>query len=214
MRWYTIETADSKKVRLPSVTTILDVTMTAQRRSNLVRAQVKKPVAYHQKMTTARKRGNAIDHYIKAKLADKTLALPADYAKYRHRIDPWVRSLKESGSLFWTDQIVHDTDHGYAGTLDIVCSMPGLGIAVVDIKTTAYKVHPEAMESAMLQTAAYRAAWNLGKCTLRADAIAAVFISPYGLSVHAKSGNDVENYTEQFYRRCKQFASAYSQSFA
>ena len=46
------------------------------------------------------------------------------------------------------------------------------------------------------------------------EEIAAVFISPYGLSVHGKAGNDLDDYVQQFYQRCKQFASAYTQSLA
>jgi hypothetical protein len=209
-RWYSVTDHTDQPVNLPSVTTILSVTMPPQARAKLTTAQAKNPLKYQQKTQAAQQRGSAIDAYIKARLTKQPARLSPQYTKFKQQIDPWLTSLINSASPIWTDQLVYDLDHGYAGTLDLIYDMPGFGMTVVDIKTTAYKIHDEALESALLQTAAYCAAWNLNKCALKATAIAVVFITPYGLTAEVRNGEHLEKYIQQFYQRCRKFASAYT----
>ena len=48
MRWYTVN-HDGQSIKLPSVTTVLAVTMPAQNRATLTLAQAKNPLAFAQK---------------------------------------------------------------------------------------------------------------------------------------------------------------------
>ncbi|MEA5465277.1 PD-(D/E)XK nuclease family protein [Leptothoe sp. PORK10 BA2] len=213
-RWYPVTDHDGKTVNLPSVTTILSVTMEQQTRSKLTQARAKNPFKYQQTTAAAQHRGQAIDSYVKARLTRQTARLDPQYHQFKRHIDPWLTSLLRSNEPIWTDQFVYNLAHRYAGTLDLIYEIPGFGMTVVDVKTTGYKIHPEALESALLQTAAYRAAWNQGRCALRVDAIAAVFITPYGLTAEVRNGEHLEKHTEAFYQRCRCFGSAYSQSLA
>ncbi|MEM9904112.1 MAG: hypothetical protein AAF921_03700 [Cyanobacteria bacterium P01_D01_bin.44] len=187
--------------------------MRGDRRGRLMMNQVKNPTVYPKKIA-ARKRGNSIDAYVKTRLKRKSALLSPIYKRYKSCIDPWINQVINRPAFAVCDQVVFNHEQGYAGTLDVVCDLPDWGMTVVNIKTCAFKIFPEAIESALLQTAAYRAAWNSCHCALRTNAIAAVFISPYGLTVEARIGNDVERYTQQFYQRCRQFAAAHNASSA
>ena len=209
-RWYTVTGHDSQPIQLPSVTTILNVTMPSQTRAKLTQAQAKNPLKYHQKIQAAQQRGNSLDAYVKARLLKQPASLSPQYTKHKQQVDPWIHSLLNSSSFIRADEFVYDLDHSYAGTLDVVCDVSGFGYTVTDIKTTAYKIHKEALDAALLQTAAYYAAWNQGKCALKATAIAALFITPYGITAEVRNGEQLEQYIQTFYQRCRQFAAAYT----
>jgi hypothetical protein len=207
MRYYTIQGPD-RVYRLPSVTTILEATMPQQRRAVMSLAQARDPMKYHKATDGGRSRGTNIDAYAKAKFLGKAPHRHADYHAYYRHFDRWFDASFDGG-LCWTDEIVYDPGAGYAGTLDVLVPLR-TGMTLLDIKTCAHKVWDGAVESAMLQTAAYASAWAMNHVALRAEAIAALFISPYGTVFHSASGDEMNNLIAAFHQRCKQFPAALS----
>ena len=211
MRYYTIPTATGDR-RLPSVTTILNATMPTAKRTNLVKAEAKNPLKYYLKVEASRSRGNAVDSYAKCRFLDIPPIRNLDYARQYRHFDKWLAA-EFSGGECWPDHLVFDLDKGYAGTLDIVAPLRD-GLTLIDIKTMAHKAFPEAIDAAMLQCAAYYGAWSRRSTTPKIDAIAALFVSPYGLEVHSARGEAIALLLDLFYRRCKQFPAAVSAMYS
>jgi hypothetical protein len=78
------------------------------------------------------------------------------------------------GGPTWRDHFVYSLGLGYAGTLDWVGPLRGDGpIVLYELKTSAYRAWPSAVDEAELQAAAYYLAWGehesqplAGICTL------------------------------------------------
>lgn len=214
MRWYTVsDPPDTEPVRLPSVTTILDVTMPQQRRDTLVRAEMAAPVNYQLKREAAIARGNAVDTWFKHCLLEgRVYGLPHPVELQCRRLLPLVRGIVNTGGPVWADQVVHHTDLGYAGTLDVVATLPGGLRACIELKTSAYTIWPEAVAEAQLQDAAYYLAWMHMHPDRPIDAIATFHVTPYMFHQHITSEPvALARAVQTWLMRLKQFASRYSQ---
>lgn len=205
MRYYKVET-ENGTVRLPSVTTILDVTMPLQDRFQLEQAKIKNPARSLQIMTEARQRGDYIHRYVSARLQNQPMGHGL-YGQYLRHIDPLVKAIADCNPRLWLDTPVHDLDYGYAGTFDLLAHLPEPAdrLCLCDLKSTAFKAWPAAIHAAQLQAAAYAAAWNQQHHILRAEAIATIHVSPYSLHIETSDGEDLEALIEEFYERIKLF---------
>lgn len=207
MRYYTVET-EAGTVRLPSVTTVLDMTMPLEQRYSLEQSKIANPARSLQKMTEARQRGDYVHRYVSARLQGSQMGHGL-YAKWLKRLDPWIKELNRHnhGSL-WADHFVYDLEKGYAGTFDLLLELPGYeGKTLVDLKTTAYKAWPAAIHSAQLQCAAYAAALAKEQWIFRAERIASLHVSPYALHLEVTEGDDLLALIDEFYVRLSQFGA-------
>ena len=214
MRWYSVtDPTAPDPVRLPSVTTILDVTMPQSRRDTLVRSEMANPTAYALKREAAIARGIACDRWFKQCLTtDRLLGAPASITPQCKRLIPLVRSILREARPVWADQQVHSIPMGYAGTLDVVATLPLLGNTLLELKTTAYTIWPEAVAEAQLQAIAYALAWDGMHPESPIDAIATVHVSPY--MIHTETTNTpakLAKLTAAWHLRRKHFASRFSQ---
>lgn len=209
MRWYTVNEG-GQDFTLPSVTTILDATMPLAKRAALARAEARDPRKYHARVNEARQVGNAIDGYIKSKVLSKPAPMPLanNLPAYYRRADEFLRMIQ--GGPRYADELVWDCDRRYAGTLDLLVQMPW-GLTVVDIKTTRYKVHEGALEAALLQSAAYFAAFRKVS-RLQPTSVAVVFLMPYRMEYFTRSGMELVRIIDEFYQRCRRFGLALTES--
>lgn len=207
MRYYTIET-EKGTVQLPSVTTILDVTMPMEDRWKLEQARLKNPARSLLKQNEARERGNYIHRYVSRRLSGGGMG-HGQYSRWLRRLDPWIKSVNEHNSgRCWVDHLVYDVEIGYAGTLDVLLQLPGYdGYTVLDIKTTAYRAWPGAIHAAKLQTAAYAAALIRHQWIYRPQQIASLHVSPYEMTLHVTEGEDLQDLIGEFYERLQLFGS-------
>lgn len=207
MRYYTVHT-EAGTVRLPSVTTILDVTMPLEQRYKLEQAKVINPARSLQTMNAARARGEYIHRYVSTRLQNGHMGHGL-YGKWLKRLDPWIKAVNaHNNGVIWADQVVTDCDRGYAGTFDLLLDLPGYeGKTLVDLKTTGYKAWPAAIHSAQLQAAAYAAALNKHQWIFQARRIATLHISPYSLVLEVAEGDDLSALIDEFYVRLSQFGS-------
>lgn len=210
MRWYSID-SDDGPIKLPSVSTVLDVTKPPADRAILTMAQAKDPLGFQKRTQAARNRGDYVDLYVKNRLLKKPLVVDARYSKFCAQANKFIDQV--SGERILSDQFVYDLDRQYAGTFDLLVELPW-GLTLVDIKTCAHEPFDLAVESALLQGAAYSAAWSKANMGLRPVAIAAVFVSPYNLTMHVKQGAEFMKYIEAFYTRLSSFGSCLNQANA
>ncbi|MEO0487965.1 MAG: PD-(D/E)XK nuclease family protein [Cyanobacteria bacterium J06659_2] len=202
MRFYEIEGR-----RLPSVTTILQATMPLENQGVLHKSIAKNPQKAIAKRDEARQRGEFIHKWAVAVVGRKQRPVDQRHQAYLKHLEPWLTTNIQPG-FFTAETEVHDLERGYAGTFDLIASEPRRDrLTVFDFKTTAYKAYPPAIDSALLQTAAYAAAWNKRHHALAADAIAAVFISPYKIEVFRREGHELDTLITQFYQRCREFGA-------
>lgn len=214
MRWYTVsDPPGTEPIRLPSVTTILDVTMPQARRDTLVRAEMASPVSYTLRREQALARGNAVDGWLKGTLkAGHPLPRPFVVDRQCQRLLPLVRGILQNRSPIWTDEQVHSVTLGYAGTLDLVATLPRGLRAVIEIKSAAYTIWPEAIAEAQLQAIAYFLAWARMYPDRPLDAIATYHVTPY--TIHAQITHKPEiltRLTSSWLLRLKHFASRFNQ---
>ena len=183
VRWYTVlDPFDTEPVRLPSVTSILDLTMAQSRRDTLVRAEMANPVDYTLRREQALASGIAVDSWAKRSLLlGKLQPVPHPVARQCRRLIPLVRGILKMGEEFWCDEKVYDIEAGYAGTLDIVATLPAGFRACIELKSSAYTIWPEAVAEAQLQTVAYGLAWNQLHPDTPINAIASFHVTPYML---------------------------------
>lgn len=141
---------------LPSVTTILDATMSGESRAKLGMHYANNPKAFIQNVESQR-RGDQIDAWAKAFL------LGQDLPAVDHQFNPWKRQLQPllefvtgSTRAIFCDRVVYDRGRGYAGTLDFVAAIEGQ-LTVFDIKTKT-RIWQPAIEDALLQVTAYKEA--------------------------------------------------------
>lgn len=186
MRWYTItDLPDTEPLRLPSVTSILDVTMAQFRRDTLVRAEMSNPRAYVLNREAAIARGVAVDRWFKDSLVNgQLLPVPYSVTKLCSRLAPIARGIIATGFPVFTDELVYSIAGGYAGTLDVVATLPQGFRALIEIKTSAYTIWPEAVAEAQLQGAAYFEAWGALYPDRPLDAIATFHVTPYLMHSH------------------------------
>ena len=124
MRWYTFWDDQGQFHRLPSVTTILNLTQPPQALAN-------HPLTSTRKRQTSRQRGDLLDQWFKACCHQgKLLPLPAEIAPLGRQLKPYLAQLLALPQPFYTNQPVFNPDHGYAGTLDLVASHPLLGLSL------------------------------------------------------------------------------------
>ncbi|MBE9157888.1 hypothetical protein IQ265_13790 [Nodosilinea sp. LEGE 06152] len=214
VRWYTVKTApDTEPVKLPSVTSILDVTMPQNRRDTLVRAELAAPVDYQLRREAAIARGTAVDTWFKRCVVDgRAYGAPHPVERQCRRLLPLVRSIIRTGGPVWVDQVVHHADLGYAGTLDVVATLPIVGLACIELKTSAYTIWPEAVAEAQLQAIAYYLAWNRMHPDETLKAIATFHATPYMLHqqvIHDPTALGRAN--QLWLLRQRQFASRFNQ---
>lgn len=212
MRWYPI-TEGEVTVRLPSTTTVLDVTMAQSRRDTLVRAEMANPLSYTLRREAALARGTAVDHWFKTSLdAGRVLPRPHAVDAQCRRLLPLLRGILRMKAPFWTDEVVHSTALGYAGTLDVVATLPGGLRAVIELKTSAYTIWPEAIAEAQLQATAYFLAWGRMYPDRPVDAIATYHVTPYMLHTQVTHKPEaIQKLTAAWLRRLKHFASRFNQ---
>lgn len=186
MRWYTItEAPDTEALRLPSVTSILDVTMSQSRRDTLVRAEMANPRAYVLNREAAIARGVAVDRWFKDSLVKRQLLpVPHPVSKLCARLAPIARGIIAQEKSVFADEMVYSIAGGYAGTLDLVATLPQGYQALIEIKSSAYTIWPEAVAEAQLQGAAYFEAWGGLYPDRPLDAIATFHVTPYMLHSH------------------------------
>lgn len=202
MRFYEID-----GLRLPSVTTILQATMPLENQGVLHQSIAKNPQKAIAKRDEARIRGEFIHKWVAAVVGRKQRPVDQRHQAYLKYLEPWLMEHIEPG-FFSSETQVHDLERGYAGTLDLIAPEPNRDrFTVFDFKTTAYKAYGPAVDSALLQTAAYAAAWNKRHHALGANAIATVFISPYKIEVFRRQGHELDALITQFYQRCREFGA-------
>lgn len=210
MRWYSIKDGDTV-VRLPSVTTVLDVTMPQQRRDTLVRAEMASPTAYSRRRADALSRGLLVDGWVKRCMElGRAIRPPHPVERQCRRLLPLVRSILTAGGDRFVDQQVHSI-LGYAGTLDLLATLPTGQRAVVELKTSAYTIWPEAIAEAQLQAAAYAMAWNEQHPEAPAQAIATYHATPYMVHGQLTFGPALNLVSHQWLQRLRQFSARYSQ---
>jgi hypothetical protein len=195
-------------VNLPSVTTILEATRPLEQQYRLQSAIASNPARALQNRDAARERGNYIHKYVSLRLQGAKIGHGL-YSKWLRRLDPWIMAINaHNGGMIWCDRLVWDLDNRYAGTFDLISSLPGYeGNTLVDLKTCAFKAWPEAIHEAQLQAAAYAAAWNRQQCALKVDRVASVHVSPYALQVEISEGDDFRVLVDEFLQRRKLFGS-------
>lgn len=213
VRWYTVtDPPGTEPIRLPSVTSILDVTMPQARRDTLVRAELAAPANYHMKREAAIARGTAVDDWVKRCLREKKVyGVPHPVERQCRRLLPLVRGIIKIGGQVWTDEVVHSVPLGYAGTLDVVATLPSGLVALIELKTSAYTIWPEAVAEAQLQAAGYFLAWGRMYPDRGLTAIATYHVTPYMIHEQVVSdpsalGRAVFAWTQ----RLKQFASRFN----
>jgi hypothetical protein len=81
--------------------------------------------------------------------------LPAEAVPYLEGFDRFAAEHRPGFLL--AERTVYSRRYGYAGTFDAICTLPGLGVVLLDVKT-GRRVYPEAC----LQLAAYAAADFMG----------------------------------------------------
>lgn len=213
MRWYTVtDPPGTEPIRLPSVTTILDVTMPQHRRDTLVRAEMANPVSYAMRREQALARGVAVDGWAKkCVIARRILGRPHPVEKQCLRLLPLIKALIDRPDFLWTDEKVYSAAYGCAGTLDIVGVLEDEAKALVELKTSAYTIWPEAIEEAQLQAAAYAQLWNKMHPLTAVNAIASYHVTPYMLHVEVRRGAAMAKTIAGWEGRRRLFASRFSQ---
>ena len=213
MRWYSIaDPPGTDPVRLPSVTTILDVTMPQQRRDTLIRAEMANPTSFQMKREAAMARGIAVDQWLKHCLTTGRLfGVPPAVAKQCSKLLPLVRGILAQDAPVWADHVVHDASSGYAGTLDIVATLATGEAFVIEVKTSAYTIWPEAVAEAQLQAIAYRAAWLKMYPARPIAGIATWHVTPYLFhEVRTVAPAALNRLEAAWWLRLRQFASRYT----
>ena len=209
MRHYQILDEQGELRSLPSVTTILEATMTPERRSQLELARVRNPANFQRSMAEARARGNYVHRYISAFFMGGCMGM-GQYAVYLRKLQPLLTQIREASVPHGTlvDQLVYSQRHRYAGTFDLLCRWPKVGMTLVDFKTTGHAIWPAAVEDAKLQVAAYREALESMPYTCSVDAIAVVFLQPHKVTPMILQGEDMEGYCRAWLRRRAQYPAA------
>ena len=189
--------------RLPSVTTILDNTMSAVARFHLDRHYAKGGEASLQNHA-AQLRGNMVDTWAKAYLkGDRLPEMDWHIQEYCNRVEPVLSDLRMNSGCE-SDVVVANVEKRYAGTIDVLITRPEL-VTVWEFKTKSDRkwINPNALESALLQAAAYVAA---GRSQGRLITDAQVcFILKDALTIHHLEGETLQGYITQFEERAKRF---------
>ena len=175
--------------------------MPLEQRLMLEKARIKNPVQFELKRQEACNRGNYIHKVVEAAARGVRIPQNVNYSKHLQQLRPFLRAIA-GASFFMNEQQIHDLEVGYAGTFDLVTELDDC-MTLIDIKTAAYQIWPGAKHSALLQTAAYAAAWNKQQHALRANAIAAVFVTPYKLEIYRHEGSEMAAYISEFYQRVR-----------
>lgn len=214
VRWYTVtDPPDTDPVRLPSVTSILDVTMPQTRRDTMVRAEMAAPINYQLKREAAIAKGLAVDTWFKNCLVHgRVFGVPHPVERQCRKLLPLVRGIVKAGGPVWIDEKVHHIELGYAGTLDVVATLPSGRLALIELKTSAYTIWPEAVAEAQLQAAAYYLAWARQYPDRVPSAIATFHATPYML--HQQITPDsvaLGRVVQAWLLRLRQFASRFNQ---
>jgi hypothetical protein len=139
--------------QLPSVTTILEDTMSLDRRA-LLDAWYANTAKSHLKNAESQRRGNQVDAWAKAYLLGRSYEIDWQFRPWCDRLLPMLEFIKAFADSVNVDEFVY-TDY-YAGTIDISYCYEGI-TTILDIKTRD-RVFAEALESAQLQVAGYRMA--------------------------------------------------------
>lgn len=137
--------------QLPSVTTILEDTMSESKCFALAQHYAKSPQSYL-KNAESRRRGIQVDRWCKAYLLG--VALPEidfQFMPWCHQLKPEIDRLRVTAEAVLSDEFVY-TDH-YAGMLDLAICNAGTW-TVLDIKTKSHFYLP-AIDDHKLQVAAY-----------------------------------------------------------
>lgn len=208
MRYYPVTLSDGTLLSLPSVTSVLNVTMSPERRSRLDQAEISNPAKTFLSRETARRRGSFIHRYASTILAGKAMG-HGEYHKHLKGLDPWLGRIKLLPALN-TDGFVYRVPspnlRGYAGTFDLVYRDINHGLTLVEIKTTDYMVHEVALESAKLQAAAYAIASD-SQSAEQIAAVQTVFVSRYRVTTDFVHGAALVALKQQWEVRLRQFAT-------
>lgn len=159
--------------RLPSVTSILSVTMPVDRRAKL--DEWVQSSGALKKQDEGRSRGNALDAWAKAYLLSKPLPLDHRYARHARWLGVYLDYVKRSAAAIACDVVVY-SDLGYAGTVDVLWRNQAGFWIVEDIKTCTRRIHPQSVGEAQLQAIAYATA--LREMGYSVAAIAPVYVTP------------------------------------
>ena len=215
MRWYTFWDDQGQFHRLPSVTTILNLTQPPQARAQLTQALANHPLASTRKRQTSRQRGDRLDQWFKACCHQgKLLPIPAAISPMGRQLKPYLAQLLALPQPLYPNQPVFNPDHGYAGTLDLVAGHPLTpGLVLYELKSTGYKIWPQAIADAELQAAAYALAWPHQFPDLSITALATLHVTPYSLKENLiLDPGAIAQLQGQFLKRLRGFGAAYSRA--
>ena len=213
MRWYSFWDDSGQFHHLPSVTTILDVTMAPARRSRLTQALATRPLTSTRQRQAASQRGDRLDQWFKACCQQgKPLPIPAAIAQPGRQLKPYLSQLLSLPHPRYINQPVFNPDQGYAGTLDLVAGHPLTpGLVLYELKSTGYKIWPDAIADAELQAAAYALAWPYQYPHLPITALATLHVTPYSLKENLiLDPDEIAQLQHQFLKRLRGFGAAYS----
>jgi hypothetical protein len=155
---------------LPSVTTILDATMSDEQRVMLDQFYANNKQS-HLINAESQRRGNQVDEWAKAYLSYRPLPeIDHQFSPYCRHLQPILDRLLTDADVVLTDHFVH-TDT-YAGTLDAAI-VAGGSVLVLDVKTRRF-LFPQALEKAMIQTTAYKEAMESMGAVVRSIAVVTV----------------------------------------
>jgi hypothetical protein len=206
MRYYSIDT-ENGPVQLPSVTTILDVTMPLEDKWRLEAGKLKNVPRTLKKRDQGRDRGQYCHTYMCRKLAGLPMGHGC-YGSWLRRLDPWLRAIAAHNPSPLTERLVFSLQHGFAGTFDALVQLPNLdGYTLLDLKTCAYKAWPLAIREAQLQCAAYALALSEQQWIFRASRIATLHLSPYALQVEIVEGTELDALQANFLERLHLFGT-------
>lgn len=154
MRTYTCPLTGAE---LPSVTSIIDTTMSDVDRMVLARWYADKPNSHFQNVESQR-RGNAVDSWAKAYLLSTALPeIDWQFYPYCEQLIPHLDRLRGSAHIV-VDQILYS--ERYAGTLDAAVSNNGTSWQIIEFKSKR-NISPASVTAAKLQAVAYKEAFLL-----------------------------------------------------
>lgn len=207
--------------RVPSVTTILDATKSAESKQAIMNWQKSIGIAKATEITTeAASRGTRMHKWIEDFIKTDEIAAPGSnpYSKQSHLM---AKQIIENGLVhcdeFWGTEVSLHFPGVYAGTTDL-CGIHAGAEAIMDHKQSN-KIKKRAwIEDYFVQTAAYAAAHNevyntkirkgvIFMC-VKPDLVAGEWTTPNYLEFIIE-GNEFDTYTDKWFARLEQYYSQF-----
>lgn len=216
-RWYPVPDPEnpSLTVRLPSVTTILDVTMSEQKRSRLAMSQADNPLTAAIRREQGTTRGTLLDGWFKNScLRGAVLPAPSGLEKIARQLRPYLLGLVRNPPHY-PDETLWSVRLGYAGRSDLVAPhVRAGGLVLYELKTSGYGPWPEAIAEAQLQAAAYFLLWPSIHPDLPLQGICTIHVTPYLFQERLiLKGDRLTQLLSLWAVRLRMFGSAFSQRY-